>query len=135
MGVLSDTVRWYGYSISVLGEATASGLYGPGNIELQQVTFVDLSVDTAEERNRFEGFVNQFLGRDQSRLLNANTLVMDFGIESSFYRNHSSVFENAVRTAMSEKPEYADLIRQVWQNFIAYLGISDYGDFSVDTYQ
>lgn len=134
LGVLSDTVRWYGYSVSVLGEATESGLYGPDNIELQQVTFVDLSVDTAEERNRFEGFVDQFLGRDQSRLLNANTLVMDFGIESSFYRNHASVFENAVRTAMSEKPEYADLIRQVWQNFIAYLGISDYGDFSVDTY-
>lgn len=29
---------------------------------------------------------------------------------------------------------HADLIRQVWQNFIAYLGISDYGEFSVDTY-
>ena len=134
LGVLSDTVRWYGYSIAVVGEATASGLYGPENIELQQSTFVDLSVDTIEERNRFEHFVGQFLGCDQSRLLNANTLVQDFGVESSFYREHASAFERAVRTAMSEKPDYADLIRQVWQNFIAYLGISDYGAFSTDTY-
>ena len=36
--------------------------------------------------------------------------------------------------AISEKPDYAELIRQVWQNFIAYLGASDYGTFSVDTY-
>ena len=93
-----------------------------------------MSIDTSEERDRFEVFVNQFLGREQSRLLNANTLVMDFGMESAFYRTHVGAFENAVSNAMSEKPDYADLIRQVWQNFIAYLGASDYGAFSVDTY-
>ena len=35
---------------------------------------------------------------------------------------------------MAEKPDYADLIKQVWQNFIAYLGASDYGSFSQETY-
>ena len=35
---------------------------------------------------------------------------------------------------MTEKPDYAALIQQVWQNFIAYLGVSDYGRFSVGTY-
>ena len=35
---------------------------------------------------------------------------------------------------MEEKPDYAALIKQVWQNFIAYLGVSDYGQFSLETY-
>ena len=134
LGVLSDTVRWYGYSISVIGNPQIGDLFGPDNIQLHQTSYVDLSIDTSEERDRFEVFVNQFLGREQSRLLNANTLVMDFGMESAFYRTHVGAFENAVSNAMSEKPDYADLIRQVWQNFIAYLGASDYGAFSVDTY-
>lgn len=134
LGVLSDTVRWYGYSISVIGDPQIGDLFGPDNIQLHQTSYVDLSIDTSEERDRFEVFVNQFLGREQSRLLNANTLVMDFGMESAFYRTHVGAFENAVSNAMSEKPDYADLIRQVWQNFIAYLGASDYGAFSVDTY-
>lgn len=134
LGVLSDTVRWYGYSISVIGDPQVGDLFGPDNIQLHQISFVDLSIDTSEERDRFETFVSQFLGRDQSRLLNANTLVMDFGMESAFYRTHVAEFRNAVLHAMSEKPDYAELIRQVWQNFIAYLGASDYGAFSIDTY-
>ena len=134
LGVLSDTVRWYGYSVSITGEPQIGDLFGPDNVQLHQISFVDLSIDTSEERDRFETFVNQFLGRDQSRLLNANTLVMDFGMESAFYRTHVAEFKNTVLHAMSEKPDYAELIRQVWQNFIAYLGASDYGTFSVDTY-
>lgn len=134
LGVLSDTVRWYGYSITVIGEIESERLCGPDDIALQQISFIDLSVDSEEEYNRFEAFVGQFLGRDQSRLLNANTLVSDFGMESSFYREYISCFENAVMTAMAEKPDYADLIKHVWQNFIAYLGASNYGAFSIETY-
>ncbi len=134
LGVLSDTVRWYGYTITVIGDIPANGLLGPDNIELHQISFVDLSNDAFEERIKFESFTNQFLGREQSRLLNANTLVLDFGMESAFYRDHIASFQNTVSRAMSEKPDYANLIRQVWQNFIAYLGASDYGMFSDDTY-
>lgn len=134
LGVLSDTVRWYGYSITVVGAPPADGLYGPEHIELTQTAFVDLSVDTAEEFSRFERFINDFLGREQSRLLNAKTLVCDFGMDSSFYRENIAVFQSVVRRAIEEKPDYAALIEQVWQNFVAYLGVSDYGVFSQDTY-
>ena len=48
--------------------------------------FVDLSVGTDEEFSRFEQFINQFMARDESRILNAKTLVTDFGVESSFYK-------------------------------------------------
>ena len=134
LGVLSDTVRWYGYSISVVGEVSLEGLYGPDNIELNQLMVVDLSNDSSQEVERFEAFINRFLNREQSRILNANTLVSDFGMGSTFYQEYISEFGSIIRSAMNERPEYARLIRMVWQNFVAYLGVSDYGEFSVDTY-
>ena len=134
LGVLSDTVRWYGYSVNIVGDAEDGHLYGPDNIELTRIAEVDLSRETDEEFHRFEAFVSQFLDRAQSRLLNASTLVTDFGMDSSFYSQNISVFRDVVIRAMEEKPDYAALIQQVWQNFIAYLGVSDYGRFSVETY-
>lgn len=134
LGVLSDTVRWYGYSVTIVGDVEDGHLYGPDNIELTQTATVDLSRETDEEFRRFGAFVSQFLDREQSRLLNASTLVTDFGMDSSFYSQNISVFRNTITRAMSEKPDYAALIQQVWQNFIAYLGVSDYGRFSVETY-
>lgn len=134
LGVLSDTVRWYGYRVHINGVPAEGRLLGPDNVELEQVTFVDLSVGTDEEFTRFEQFIEQFMARDESRLLNAKTLAIDFGVESSFYRETIDAFSKTIQRAMAEKPDYADLIKQVWQNFIAYLGASDYGSFSQDTY-
>lgn len=134
LGVLSDTVRWYGYRVRIVGDIREDRLWGPDNVELEQLALVDLSVGTDEEFSRFEQFINQFMARDESRLLNANTLVVDFGVDSSFYRQFIGVFSKTVSGAMNEKPDYAALIKQVWQDFIAYLGASDYGSFSTKTY-
>ena len=43
-------------------------------------------------------------------------------------------FRKVVAGAIDDKPDYAELIKNVWQNFIAYLGVSDYGSFSLNTY-
>lgn len=134
LGVLSDTVRWYGYKVHIVKNAPEGKLLGPDNIGLEQIMFVDLSLGTDCEFSRFEQFIEQFMARNESRILNANTLVTDFGVDSSFYRENIAVFTNAVSIAMEERPDYAALIKQVWQNFIAYLGASDYGAFSTDTY-
>ena len=134
LGVLSDTVRWYGYKVSISREADNGQLLGPDNIELEQITFIDLSIGTDEEFSRFEQFINQFMAREEARFLNASTLVSDFGVDSSFYRDNINAFSVLAQRAMTEKPDYADLIKQVWQNFIAYLGASDYGAFSMETY-
>lgn len=133
-GVLSDTVRWYGYRVKIVGDANSKHLLGPNDVELEQVSFIDLSVNTHEEFLKFDSFIDQFLARDASRLLNANTLVMDFGIDSTFYRENRVSFQTAVQNAMNQRPDYANLIQSVWQNFIAYLGGSNYQTFSIDTY-
>ena len=36
--------------------------------------------------------------------------------------------------SVSERAIYAELIKSVWQNFVAYLGASNYGEFSEETY-
>ena len=133
LGILSDTVRWYGYSVTIIGNPQY-GLYGVNNIVLNQLDFVDLSIGTEMELRKFEAFADRYLNRVQLYPLEAKALVRDFGMESSFYRQNIATFTNLVNRAMAEKPEYADLVKTVWQNFVAYLGASDYGSFSQETY-
>lgn len=134
LGVLSDTVRWYGYTVQVTGGPGADGLYAPEHIALREAAFVDLSDGTEESLDRFELLVQQFLGRAQSRLLSAKTLVWDFGLESRFYQENLPVFQALTARAMAERPDYAALMQQVWQHFVACLGGTDYGPFSLETY-
>lgn len=134
LGILSDTVRWYGYTIEIVGNYDRETLFGANDIKLKQVDFVDLSNCSDEEMDKFELFVNKYLGREQSRILTAKTLVLDFGLESDFYRKEIEGYRNVVESAMHSSPAYADLIKNVWQNFVAYLGASEYGTFSMDTY-
>ncbi len=132
-GILSDTVRWYGYTVTINGEPQ-QGLYGVNNIFLSQEDFVDLSISTELEFRKFEIFVDKYLNRVQRYPLEASALVRDFGMESSFYYRNIVVFTGLVNRAMKEKPDYAELVKRVWQNFVAYLGASDYGSFSQETY-
>lgn len=134
LGILSDTVRWYGYTIKIVGNHDRERLFGANDIELEQIDFVDLSNCSDEEMEKFELFVNKYLGREQSRILTAKTLVLDFGLESDFYHKEIEGYKAVIENAMCSNPTYADLIKNVWQNFVAYLGASEYGTFSMDTY-
>ena len=133
-GVLSDTVRWFGYSIILKGSTNRDGYYGANNIELVLQDKIDLSLGSDEECLKFEVFINKYLGREESRIPSARSLALDFGVDSVFYRDNVSAFTDLVVRAMNEKPKYAAMIKKLWQNFVAYLGASDYGQFSVNTY-
>ena len=134
LGVLSDTVRWYGYSIKIVENSNKDNILGAQDIKLKQLDYVDLSLGTEDEYDKFELFVSKYLGRDESRILTAKTLVLDFGLESSFYNQEINSFTIAVNNAMQSNPSYANLIKGVWQSFIAYLGATEYGSFSMITY-
>ncbi len=134
LGILSDTIRWYGYTIRITGNQNRDRLFGAEDIQLEQKDFVDLSAGTEEELQKFELFVNKYLGRDQSRILTARTFVLDFGLESDFYRREIGQYRRTAAEAMRSDPSYADLIRTVWQNFVAYSGASEYGSFAMETY-
>lgn len=132
-GVLSDTIHWYGYRVS-LTEKASKRIYGPEDIVLEQMAYLDLTVDTEEACVKFEKFINDFLGRKASRILNAKSLVLDFGLDSSFYRRNIEKFTQVVSKAMREKKEYGEMIQRVWQNFIGYLGVTPYEDFLNEAY-
>lgn len=134
LGILSDTVKWYGYRIEIIGNADQSRLYGAEDIKLIEEDSIDLSLGTDSEFTRFENFTHKYLNRIASRILNAKALSLDFGIESIFYRKQIKEFKVVVDRAMAERTVYAELIKNVWQNFVAYLGASDYGAFSEETY-
>ena len=127
-------MRWHGYTVKIVDNFDRGRLFGANDIELEQIDYVDLSDFTDEEMDKFELFVNKFLGREESRILTAKTLVLDFGLESDFYRREIDGFKSVVENAMHTNPSYAELIKNVWQNFVAYLGASEYGTFSMDTY-
>ena len=133
-GILSDTLHWYGYTIEVIGNFNNDRLFGAEDVKLHQEDYVDLTLDNATEYDKFEAFVEKYLGREESRILNSKSLAIDFGTESVFWNSHILEFNNVVSRAMKDRPEYAKLIENVWQNFVAYLGASNYGEFSVDTY-
>lgn len=133
-GILSDTLHWYGYTIKIIGNTNRDRLFGAEDVELQQEDYVDLTIDDATEYDKFEAFVEKYLGREESRILNSKSLAIDFGTESVFWNTHITKFNKVVSGAMADRPEYARLIENVWQNFVAYLGASNYGEFSVDTY-
>lgn len=133
-GILSDTLHWYGYTIKVIGNTERDRLFGAEDVELQQEDYVDLTISDTTEYDKFEAFVEKYLGREESRILNSKSLAIDFGTESVFWNTHIAKFNKVVSRAMADRPEYAKLIENVWQNFVAYLGASNYGEFSVDTY-
>lgn len=134
LGILSDTVRWYGYQIEIIGNEDNSRLYGAEDIKLIEKDFIDLTKNTDVEYTKFDSFAQKYLNRSSSRILTAKALSLDFGTESVFYRKQIDSFKSVVEKAMLENPVYAELIKNVWQNFVAYLGASDYGAFSVETY-
>lgn len=134
LGILSDTVRWYGYAIRVDANDNHNRLLGANDIELIEEDCVDLSNFTDATADKFCLFVNKYLSREQSRLLTAKSLEVSFGFNSEFYHNEFEGYKNQVEMAMRDNPTYAALIRDVWQSFVAYLGASEYGEFSIDTY-
>ena len=133
-GILSDTLHWYGYTIKVIGNTNRDRLFGAEDIELNEEDYVDLTLSNTTEYDKFEAFVEKYLDREESRILNSKSLAIDFGTESVFWKTHITTFNKVVSKAMIDRPEYAKLIENLWQNFVAYLGASNYGEFSIYTY-
>ena len=133
LGVLSDTVRWYGFSISIK-DGSKGRFLGAEDILLCKEDHIDLSVCTESQCVNFAKFVNKYFARVKSRFLNPSTLADDFGVESEVFGKVRSIFASVVKSAAKARSGYYSLIKKIWQNFVAYLGASEYGRFSERTY-
>ena len=121
-GVLTDTVRWYGYKIVVISEPEEEHLYGPDNLELVLESEVDLTLKDHQTANRFSQFVSTFIDRDGSYILSPGRIRSDFGFNSEIYSENIILIRNIVRKFFKEKSSGAQIVKNLWTQFVDYLG-------------
>jgi len=138
LGVLSDTLRWYVYRVKEvhsLGTVTGATSLGRDHLELEEVDFADLSGAGPNEARLFVEFLIRHLGREEARSLGAETLAFDLGFDSPFCHQHIDGIRVLATSAFTGDQGYADLIKKLWTDFVAYIGgTHTTGDFDLDTY-
>jgi len=119
-GVLSDTVHWRAYRI-VLVEPPTVGVLGRDHIQLEEIERIDLSAGDETAAKTLIGFLTRYLGRLGSRPLNAESIAKDLGLESIFCARHMEGLRGLVDEATQARPEYAELIAELWDRFVNYV--------------
>lgn len=134
IGVLSDTVRWFAFSVQITRPPMPGAEYGPDNITLHEIDAVNLEDTSDDNLARFSLFINRYLGREGSRHLDALALATDMGFDSIFCSQNITGFEDIVDTAFAEKPQYGNMIASLWQNFVGHLENNEQQTFDRDVY-
>ncbi len=119
-GVLSDTLEWRVYRIK-----TIRGLalrLGPSDIDLEEIDKLDISGGGQVAAEQLIDFLERHLGRVDGQPLDATTVARELGFTSHFNAVHLPSFQQMVRNAFSARPDYADIIRNLWSEFAGYTG-------------
>lgn len=135
IGILSDTVNWKAYRLTINEGVKIETILGAEHVTLEEIDSLDLTVPDELNAKKLIDFLLRHLGREGSRPLNAQTLAYDMGLESRFCSTHLSKLGILVEVAITDNPIYATLIKKLWQDFVAYLGDnSSIGTFDLITY-
>jgi len=135
IGILSDTVHWRAYRLTINEGVKIETILGAEHVTLEEIDSLDLTVPDELNAKKLIDFLLRHLGREGSRPLNAKTLADDMGLESRFCSTHLSELDILVIDAFTDNPKYATLIKKLWQDFVAYLGDnSSIGTFDLRTY-
>jgi len=133
LGVLSDTVQWRVYRIESIACTQATAL-APEDVRLEEVERLDLSGLATGDPERLTDFLSRHLGRDGAHLLAAETVARDLGFDSPFGAQHVVGMTAVVEDALAARPEYADIIRDLWSEFAGYVGGQITGTFDPAMY-
>lgn len=138
LGVLSDTVRWRVYrlrKVSPISDVPGATSFGAAHIILEEIERIDLSAAGPQEAAILGRFLSRYLGRLGGRVLGADTLASDLGFDSAFCQRHITGIKILVDSAFASNASYAELIENVWSDFVSYLGGSGAGcGFDRETY-
>lgn len=133
IGILSDTVRWYAYTVEV--NPIAIMPYNRDSIILNQIDFIDCSQADDKASNDLIIFLQKYLGRVGARPVSAFSIAKDLGFGSQFCSIYLSLLEEIITKTFKDNPKYAELVSSLWCNFVSYLreeGYSKY--FDIKTY-
>lgn len=119
IGILSDTIYWFAYDVIILDTTATS--FNRNNIELKEIEQIDLSLGNDVAAQNLIRFLSRYLARIGSRVINAKSIVKDFGFSSKLCKQYIFSISNLVNTAFQDNPKYSDLIQNLWCNFVSYL--------------
>ncbi len=123
IGVLSDTLNWYFYSVQeVPGLPIAA--YNTNNVNLVLLKEIHISVSDDNSAIELKNCLNEYLGRMGARPLTADCLSEDFGIDSFWGNHYLSEAKSFIGSLESLKPAYASLIHNIWSHFVEGIDLS-----------
>ncbi|MGY3053844.1 hypothetical protein ACVWYG_002045 [Pedobacter sp. UYEF25] len=133
IGILSDTIRWYAYQIDV--SALNGEVCSRENIVLIELEHIDCSGATKKDALDLIRFLVKYLARIGARPVTANSIAKDLGFENRFSRTHVLALSGIISSAFEDNPKYANLISELWCNFVSYLREEGQSDtFDLTTY-
>jgi len=130
-GILSDTVYWYAYDVSLAPNIEPTTCT-TADLTLCQVDELRLEVDDAANAERLVNFIRKHLAREQSRPLRADLLTFDLGLESSPYNRSAEPLAQLVEAGRAEDTSIV-LATDLWSQFVDYLE-GDTGGFRTEAY-
>lgn len=130
-GILSDTIYWYAYDVSLTPNIEPTACTSD-DLTLQLVDELRLEVDDEPTAERLINFIRKHLAREQSRPLRADLLTFDLGLESSPYNRSAGPLVQLVEAGRAEDTSIA-LATDLWSQFVDYLE-GDAGGFRSGAY-
>ena len=133
IGILSDTVRWYAYSIDI--DQLPDEPLTRDNIVLIELEAIDCSNLSDTSTSNLVNFLCKYLGRIGARPVSAYSIAKDLGFDSPFCQEHIVSIDSVVSNAFANNPRYSSLIANLWCNFVSYLREDGTPDqFDIKTY-
>ncbi len=130
IGILSDTVRWHAYRVASID--VPAGKVEAEHVHLEELESLDASSSTEIDAQRFVDFLIKFIQRLGSRPLNAISITRDLGFDSTFCTRHIATLSEVVNVSFDENETYAELIKQLWLDFVSPASTAD--SFDIDEY-
>lgn len=116
-GVLSDTLSWHVYKV-IPNEGMPKEEYTEDNIQLQEIDKLEITDDSDVSATRLLYFLPKYLGRMNSRFVNAKNLADDFGLNSQYSKKYIDDTFDYVERCSQNNPTYFEMIDQLWSDFV-----------------
>lgn len=118
-GILSDTVEWYAYDVTLSPGADPASCTTE-DIQLSEVETFTEANDDYQAAERLTFFLRRHLARERSRPLIAENLSFDLGLESPAYRRNVTALTRLVEAGRKSDRSVA-LATDLWAHFVDHL--------------
>ncbi len=130
-GILSDTIDWYVYDVS-LPSTVQPETCTVDDVTLQLIDSLSIQHHDALTAERFVTFIRKHLAREQSRPLKADLLTYDLGLKSTFYHFRVDPLVDLVVTGRAVDSSIL-VATDLWSQFVDYLE-GESGGFRTEAY-